>query len=245
MNKTSKQRKYGRRKGSRKSTTNKQVKDFQVIRIWKDLPPKIPRAPRGPHAGCLFTTRQLVATFNGSTGLTNSNQILQNSAVAVFGSFSFRHDDMAQSATFAALFDQYRFEEVLLRFYCRNNAASVFNIASPNNAVPTLYVVIDRDDATQPSLITDLRQYDNAESLNGTSSVDIRLKPSITPAVFASGAFSGYSVERSDQSWIDIANTSVPNYGVKWGIPGLTATTSSSWVWDVEAWYTVSYRNTR
>ena len=121
----------------------------------------------------------------------------------------------------------------------------VFNTASPNGAVPTGYVVVDRDDATALTSTTDALQYDNAESFNGTEDFTVDVIPSVTPAVFASGAFSGYSTAPCNALWLDIANTSIPNYGIKGHIGPLSATTSSSWAWDITAEYIVSFRKTR
>jgi len=191
-------------------------------------------------------------TFNTQSGLTNlgggngyAGTLVQNSALPVLFSIGFRLDDLNQSATLAALFDQYRIERIKVHFRSRNNAISVFNTASPNNAVPAGYLVVDRDDATAPVSIAALTEYDNAVAFGGAEDASVELSPSLTPAVFAAGAFSGYAITDASSVWLDMANTAIPTFGVKGGIGSLAAATTSAWTWDVSAEYVVSFRKTR
>jgi len=200
--------------------------------------------PSRPLPGAKFSTRQLTETFGNSTGLSG-NSIQQNGPTGVYGAVAFQLSDLANSSTFSSLFDQYRIERIRLYIRARTNAASVFNTASPNAAVPRAFIVIDRDDNSAPTAITDLMQYDSVATFTGHEDCVVDLVPNLTPAVFSGGAFSGYSSVPSSSMWIDIANTSVPVYGVKFGITGLTTSTSSSWYWDLTAEMVVSFKNTR
>lgn len=208
-------------------------------------------SPQGPRQGAAFTTRQLASTFGVQSGLTNvggastAANLVQAGSTAVYFAMAFQLSDLTQSSTFAALFDQYRIERVRVHFKSRNPATFVANTASPNGSVPSGYVVVDRDDATALTSISDTYQYDNVIAFNGYDSVTVDLVPSLTPAVFSSGAFSGYSTRDSDGIWLDIANTSIPTYGIKGALGTLTVSTSSSWTWDVVAEYIVSFRKTR
>lgn len=207
------------------------------------LPPRMP-APGGPAPGAAFTTVQYCNSFNTSTNVSNA-LINQTGATPVYGVIAFRLDDFSQASTFSSMFDQYRIEEVHLRFRSRNSNVQMFAIASPNQAVPQLQVAIDRDDSTAWSSTDTPKEYDNMVQVSGFDSVDVILEPSITPSVFAAGAFSGYGVAGSRDYWLDMANTDVPHYGVKFMITALQATTTSNWGWDVEAWVKASFRNTR
>jgi len=197
-----------------------------------------------------FRVRQVANTFNASTGLSNlggttaANLVLGSSTLVAF-QVAFELQDLAQQATWTAAFDQYQIEKVLLRFKSRNNAVSLFNLASPNAAMPTGYMVIDRDDATVLASVAAAEEYDTVETFEGNQDVVCTIKPSVTPSIFASGAFSAYTVEESDAVWIDVANNNVPHYGIKGVISGLTLSTTSSWVWDVSAEYIVAFKNVR
>jgi hypothetical protein len=202
-------------------------------------------------SGAHYSTRQLASTFTNSTGFTLggtgdlTGQLNLNSSTPLLFSCAFELVDLAQVATFAALFDQYRIEKVRVHFKARSNAISVFNIASPNSGVPSGFIVVDRDDSAAPASMAALQEYDTAVEFEGSESVEVTLVPSITRALFASGAFSGYETADSGSVWIDMANTGVPTYGIKGGISSLTATTTSAWIWDVTAEYIVSFRNTK
>ncbi len=222
-----------------------------LIQVSRNMPYRGLRAPKGAYPGAQLTVRNFASTFGVQTALSNvggsSNpaQLIQNSATAVYFAVAFQLSDLPQSATFAALFDRYRFEKVKVHFKARNNAVFIANTASPNASVPTGYVVVDRDDSTALTSTSDALQYDNAMSFSGTEDFTVEIVPSITPAVFASGAFSGYGTTPSNAMWLDIANTSIPQYGVKGHVAPLTATTSSSWVWDITAEYVVSFAKIR
>lgn len=222
-----------------------------LVRLWNSIPLAIPRAPKGPRPGAAYSTRQMVSTFNTESGLSNlagasgvAAQLIQNSSSPVYVAIAFRLDDLDQTTTFSSLFDQYRIDKVLLRMYSRNGATNVFNIAAPNGSIPLGYVTLDIDDATAPASVSAVRQYDKCQTFNGNTSVDIEVTPRPTAALYAAGAFSGYTTA-GYEPWIDIANADVPHYGVKMAIGGLTPTTTSSFTWDIEAHYWVSFRSTR
>ena len=197
----------------------------------------------------MLTLRNYASTFGVSSGLSNVGgsatiaQLVQNGATSVFAAVAFQLSDLPNSATFAALFDQYKLERVKLHFRSRNNAVFVANTASPNGGVPTGLIAVDRDDASVWTSSTDGLQYDNAIQFNGEEDIEVEIVPSITPSVFSSGAFSGYGVR--PPMWIDVANTSVPHYGMKIHVGPLTATTTSAWTWDISAEYIVSFKNSR
>lgn len=224
---------------------------FERIKIARNMPWKPLRSPKGPMQGAQFTIRQMPQTFSQQSGLSNvggsssAAQLIQSGSTAVYFSIGFELSDLTQVSTLAALFDQYRIERVKVHFKSRNNAVSVFNTASPNGGVPSVYIVVDRDDATAFTSMSDPLQYDNVQSFSGEEDASVELVPSLTPAVFASGAFSGYTTSPAPSHWIDIANTSVPAYGIKGALGPLAVSTTSAWTWDVSAEYIISFRKVR
>ncbi len=225
--------------------------DQQSFKVGRNLIHRFIVPPPRPMPGARLTTRQIAGTFNTQSGLTNvgggayAAAFVVNSATATLASIAFRLDDLTQASSFSALFDQYRIERVRLHIKSRNNATLLANTASPNAAMPSCYLVVDRDDSTAPAALTDLFQYDNVISFNGGEDAIVDLVPSATPAVYASGAFTGYSTKPSNSVWLDMANSDVPMYGVKLGGSGLTVSTTSAWTWDIIPEYVVSFKNTR
>jgi hypothetical protein len=196
----------------------------------------------------MFTTTQFVrgSDMTLPTGSAIVGSLMrQSGSTDVFASVAFALADIPNIASLGALFDQYRIERVQYRLRTKNPGVFIANQASPNYGTPNMLVAVDRDDNTAPTTLLEIQQYDNCVSLSAQDSLDIVFEPSITPTLFAGGAFSGYSVEDSDEVWIDMANTGVPHYGLKIGISALVASTTQRFDWDVTAIYKVSFLNTR
>jgi len=205
-------------------------------------PPRIPM-PSGPSPGATLTVVNQVNGFNVISGNTTSLSLQQNAATALLGAIAFTLRDLNQQATYTAMFDQYRFEEVHFRLTTRSNAVSTFTASATTEDVPYLLFVIDRDDSTALGTLAALGEYDNVIQVPGIGNLDIIVQPSVAPAIFSGGAFSGYSIARGDDTWIDNANIDVPHYGIKFGISPLDVSTTAKWSYDITAWYKVSFRN--
>jgi hypothetical protein len=226
--------------------------DFQVMKVGTNLRNKFLKSPSRPFPGAQYTVRQMASTIGQEVGFTsvggNTAGTLSQSSNAAVVKFAaaFQLSDWAQSSTYASVFDQYRVE--LLRYFIKsgNNAIGLAGAAAVNQVNPTMYVVVDRDDNNALASYGAALQYDNVIELEGQDNGEITLVPSLTPAIYAGGAFSAYATERSDRVWIDIANTSVPMYGIKGVIGTLAAgAVSYDWTWLVSVEAIVSFRNTR
>jgi len=223
------------------------IKPMEVFRSWRNTIPTYPRAPRGPVAGAALSTKQIVYSFTQSSGLTaasGTTTVSASGSATTQWSLGFTIADLPQVASFATIFDQYRIDKVVVRIMSRNNAVSMVNLTSPNLVNPLHAIVVDRDDISVLGSYQAVVQYDNCQVIQGDTSMDIELKPSITPAAYSSGAFSGYVIQDTD-AWIDFANTSVLYYGIKGAITQLTASSAQNWVWDINAAYYVSFRKVR
>jgi len=206
------------------------------------------KIPRPLHTQ--FRTRQLVLAPNIGTGFTSGGSTQMSyiaqatDATLAFGSMAFSLQDLDQVTSFTALFDQYRIDRVVVQVKTRNPSVN-FNSNSVANATPpSTFWVIDRDDSTQPTTLAQLRQYDNCQEAAVSDNVELDLQPSVTPAIYASGAFSGYAVARTGV-WLDVANVAIPHYGVKFGITEISATATYTYYWDLVFYYYLSFRNVR
>lgn len=211
------------------------------------VPPRMPN-PQGPSPGAQLTMTQLVkgSDMTLPTGTAVVGSLLrQSSASDVFASFAFALADIPNIASIGALFDQYRIDRIQFRLRTRNNAIFIANSASPNYSTTNMYVATDFDDNAAPTTLLEIQQYDNAQVLSATDSIDLVLDPAVTPSIFSGGAFSGYAVDEGDKYWLDLANTGIPHYGLKIGLSALVTSTTQRFDWDVEAWYKVSFRNVR
>lgn len=201
------------------------------------------KRPLKPIGNAMYSTRQLMETFTDSTGLS-SGQIVQSGSSTVFGSIAFEAGDLDNFTDLSGVFDQYRIDriELLLRSV-NNTTGSLYNLTSPNQALPRLYTVIDRDDSSALSSLAAIREYDNVEEGEAYESQLISFKPSISPAYYASGSFVGYGIK--DPEWLDVASSGIPHYGVKWAVSGQQTSSTNRFAWDVECFIYVSWKNTR
>jgi len=210
----------------------------------QDFPPK----PKKGLADADYSTCQAINSFAISTGIGAGTgdtppYIVAAPSVNSYFSMAFSLQDLSQAATLTALFDQYRIDKVVVKFVPQAQALNVMNVASPNNSVPALYAVLDFDDATALTSLAAATQYDNVQIVPYGEGLDITVWPSNTPALYASGAFSGYEVQKAQ--WVDCANTAVGHYGIKGLVTSLLALSTSNVVWDIYSKYYVSFRNTR
>lgn len=190
----------------------------------------------------------MINVININSGVTNGSAtglpyITVAAGANTYFSMAFSLQDLAQVAALTGIFDQYRFDKVELKFVPQSTGINVMNTAAPNDNVPSLFVVLDFDDATAPASLAAVQQYDNVQSCQYGQGLMVTLEPSETPAVYASGAFSGYSVRKA--GWQDCASTTIGHYGVKGCITELTVASTSEVFWNVHAKYFVSFRNTR
>jgi len=225
--------------------------DTQRIRSGVNLRWKKPGRLTRPFPGAMYTVRQMPSTFGQEVGLTavggNTAGVISQSSSSTDPKFAiaFQLNDLAQASSFAAVFDQYRIDHVSLYFKSCNNAIGLAGASAANQVDPTMLLVVDRDDNNAPSSYASLTQYDNVIEVEGQDSAQIDLVPSITSELYAGGAFSGYQTKRSDGVWVDVANLSVPVYGVKGSIGLLAGSVTYDWTWLISAVYTISFRNTR
>jgi hypothetical protein len=130
----------------------------------------------------------------------------------VFNAQTFQLTDTFTLPSLASLFDQYCIYAVICRF--------TFEFAVSGAAPGEFLSAIDFDSATVPSGPGALENFSSFEVMSiatGTSQVRM-VKPCVTPVVFQSGSVvNSYIVNRS---WVDSANTSVPHFGIKYGLRG-------------------------
>jgi hypothetical protein len=116
-------------------------------------------------------------------------------------------------ADFTALFDQYRIAQMRVRF------EPVSSAGYSTTQIQSLVTAIDYDDATPPTLETDLLQYQTVMITSPGVPFERVLNPHAAIAAY-SGAFTSYA---QFAGWIDVASPTVQYYGLKYAIPPSTA----------------------
>ncbi len=143
-----------------------------------------------------------------------------------FFTIKFTFGDLAQSASFASLFDAYKIHKIAVEFLPAQNVIGSATLQTPAGLLSQdLITVIDYDDATNLNLQTDAEQYETYKRTGPFEYHRRYLSPAIAVEAFkTSGTTIGFLQKRKE--WIDMAYTDVEHYGLKGVIP--TATTGSN-----------------
>jgi hypothetical protein len=137
--------------------------------------------------------QQTVITSSGTAG------------VSTVAALNFTLSQFGAAAALAAVFDQYRFEQIETWVECNipNNVAS---------AVPNLCTAVDLDDSNLPGTFTQVSDKQGALTGNAPAGHYHKWRPHMAVATF-SGAFTSYA--NVPATWIDSASNNVQHYGLK------------------------------
>lgn len=133
----------------------------------------------------------------------------------VLGGTSFSLADVPGLTDFTALFDQYKLTGVAYRWVVNKDPM----VPTTNKFYPRLFWVHDYDDANTPGSRDELYQYPKGKEFwftdNKQSTRWYYLKPAKANVGYEGTTNSWYSPDW--KSWIDMASTGVPHYGLKYG----------------------------
>jgi hypothetical protein len=139
------------------------------------------------------------------------------------GSIQFTLDSLPGYTDFTALFDQYRIRHV--RIQCSPLAAP-FGQSTTATSYPTVYTVIDYDDASVPTSVTQLQQFDTLMVTPNAQSLERHIAPRPALAAYSGSVFTAFA-SSPNTMWIDSNNVTVPYYGFKWATDGVTTVSGS------------------
>lgn len=152
---------------------------------------------------------------------------------------SFPLAGVAQVASFQALFDQYKISHIQLRFMLRVDPSAQ---TAATATYPRLYYARDYNDLNLPASLNELREYSKCKivHLKPDRTTVVNLKPAVLQEMYKSAVTTGYSPKW--KQWISMADTTVPHYGLKWGVDLFTNT--NYWL-DVETVYWFQCKNVK
>jgi len=166
--------------------------------------------------------------------------IAQSALTSTVGAYYFSLSQLPQATTFTSLFDQYRVDELEVTLFPMFRA-NAFPASVGAVLTPLIYTVVDLDDATAPSLLSDLYEYQNTQVHSDDKPFSFRFKPKVGLATYT-GGLAGYTVTNG---WIDAASTSVQHYGWKHALsPGSSGQVALQ-VWNVSTKVKISFKNVR
>jgi len=135
-------------------------------------------------------------------------------------------------ASYAQVFDQYCVHSAVVR------VAMQFSSNSLTGTQGRLHTALDFDNVSNLASETAIQEFGTCQSmeLTGGKAVERVIKPTMAPAVWAGGAFSGYGVARM---WLNCSTPNVPHYGIR----VLTANSNAPYSVDVFVTVIVGFRN--
>lgn len=118
---------------------------------------------------------------------------------------------------FTQLYDQYRIKKIVWQLIPKWNSSDIDTTNNGGN-LPMVATCIDYDDSNTPAAFGDIIQRQNAKLHRAGSKIITR---TLVPcANFVVDATTG-ALNAKKSPWLDIANISVPHYGIKLGITGV------------------------
>jgi len=166
---------------------------------------ELKRPPRVPDVPVLRLKQKRICTFRETYISGNITGSVSN---PVFGSLYFTISSFNDVASYQGVFDTYRIIQCEVQFLPKY-------VVSTNTMVPLLYTVIDYDDANAPTTIGQLLDYDTLQISDAGTLQSRVLNPRAAVATY-SGTFTSYAQDK--KQWMDIANTGIQYYGVKYGL---------------------------
>jgi hypothetical protein len=220
----------------RTNNTNRSMLD----RIQPDPRGDIPREPKRTYT-TVSCPRPLTSQVYSTRQISDGSEIVASSSARVDTTVYFQLSGIDNNNYFAALFDQYRIDCVVVHIVPSNNAIQV--PTQSTTEFVNLYSVIDYDDATALSSTASYREYDNCIELAPGESCKRMFQPRVSLSAYGGGAFGAYS--NIGGLWLDSASQNIQHYGIKIGVPPCDASQTILQSWKLIVEYFISFRQLR
>jgi len=163
----------------------------------------------------------------------------QNQAAATtYGAFSFNVNSMPNIAAYTSLFDKYKIMKVEV-YFTPYLATEVLNTAPVT--VPRLHTCVDQDDEAVPTSVAELEQFSTYSQVRGTAPLVRVFKPRAIMQIFQSAIATSYAV--APDVWLDLANPTIPHYGLKYAFP--SSAVAGTFGYEVNVLMTAAFANVR
>lgn len=146
--------------------------------------------------------------------------------------YQFYAGQLDQVAALVAIFDQYRFHKVVFTLNPRVTEAATTSTAPGTN----LFTCIDYDDATNPSSIATMREYQSCKEYGPYEKIVRTIYPRVAASVYGGASFNQY--QSSSAPWMDSSSTDARHYGFKI----LSSLGNYVQVWDIKIQMFIDWR---
>lgn len=160
--------------------------------------------------------------------------------------FSFKLSDVPSYQEFTNLYNEYRFDKVLVKITPTYHG----EINGTASAMPTIYSAWDPNDASNPTSTAYLQQYDNCRVHDVKVEQDIWIKgvPRVAQQLYVSMTGTSYGYPSDNKLlWIDTAtpSSSTPHYALKLFIRNMVLIAGSGTGFRIQPIYYFTCRRTR
>lgn len=159
---------------------------------------------------------------------------VSSTAADTFAGVQFTLNDVPNVAEFTSLYDQYQIKGIKYSLIPR-----ISETDPAQQSLPNIGSVIDQDDASAPTSIDQLTQYQNFRLTRGNKVHSRYWKPAIAQEVFGGGVLTAYAPRKN--VWIDCNSAAVPQYGIKFFIQQTAVVIT----FDVKIDYYIAFKNVR
>lgn len=159
-------------------------------------------------------------------------------------SIKFLLSELPQVGSFTALFDAYKISKVVVKLVPMiSQVQQPASVALVGTSTEHMNTVIDKDDSTPLSNISDALQYETFKQTPGYKYHKRAFVPAVSMQAFkTSGTTIGFVQKK--QQWIDIAYTDVEHYGMK-GVVQDFGTSNVQMSWKIYVTYYISMKQVR
>lgn len=147
---------------------------------------------------------------------------------------------LSDIAAFQSLYDQYKITKIVMRFRAVSNmdanyAAGSASIGNAANVYPDIVCTVDHDDITTPTSVDQLLQYAKSKSgvLKPNTWWYYSFHPTPNMPIYKDGVTWAYGVAPR-RLWLDVANSDIPHYGLKWIVDTRVAPTGQSFNYEIQ-----------
>jgi len=170
------------------------------------------------------------------TRFTDAFGLAQVTSISPYlAGYSFSLNDLPNYTEFTALYDMYKINAVKISFIPQ--MTENISLSTVNNPIANarFFSAIDKNDATAPVSLNELREYKTAK---WTKLLKTHTRYIHKPMILDS---SSYSIS----PWVSTASPSTNYYGIKVGIEQMEATVSTIFVYKIEAKFYLSFKNVK
>lgn len=130
-------------------------------------------------------------------------------------------NQLINSSDFTALYDHYKINFVVVKFWFRNDPGAQ---TASSSTYPKLYWYRDQDDDTAPGSLNEIRENNRSRVavMNPNRPVTIKYKPNTLQVIYDSAVSSNYRPVWN--AWLDCAVPATKQYGFKWAIDDFSNT---------------------